>query len=160
MEPILVRKCKYEELENNLHYCETTKREEISIAIKHAKEFGDLSENAEYSAAKDAQNENETTIARLSETIKNLEILKPGCIDVSAVSLGTVVTIVDEEYGDEETYTILNSIEADSDKNIISVQSPLGKALLGHKAGDSVEVKTPGGKFRAHIKGIAVCDNL
>lgn len=160
MEQILVRKCKYEELEKKLHYYETTKREEISDAIKHAKEFGDLSENAEYSAAKEAQNENETNIVKLAETLKNLSIIDPDKVNTDVVSLGTVVTIIDEEFGDEESYTILSSLEADIDKNIISDKSPLGSALLGHKVGETVIVKTPNGKYSTKIKSIAKCDNL
>ncbi|MFA6866903.1 MAG: transcription elongation factor GreA [Clostridia bacterium] len=160
MEQILVRKCKYEAMEKTLELCETTKREEISEQIQRAKEFGDLSENAEYSAAKDAQNENETAIAKLRETLKVIGIIDPKKVKTSAVGLGTVVTIIDEEFGDEDTYTILSSLEANSDNNIISILSPLGSSLLGHKVGESITVKTPGGKFIAKIKAISKCNNL
>lgn len=155
----LVRKSKFEELENKLCYLEKQKRQEISDAIKRAKDFGDLSENAEYSAAKDAQNANEEEIARLSELLRNLSILTDADVSTDKVGLGTVVTILDED-GDEDVYTILNSIEADSRKNIISIQSPLGSALEGCKINDSVEVKTPGGKYTVTVKNIAKISDL
>ncbi|HOO22611.1 MAG TPA: transcription elongation factor GreA [Clostridia bacterium] len=155
----LVRKCKYCEIEDRLKYLETVKREEISDAIKRAKEFGDLSENAEYSAAKDAQNANEEEIVKLNELLKNLCILTPAHVSTDRVSVGTVVTIEDED-GDTDTFTILNSLEADSRRNIISIQSPLGSALEGRKAGETVEVKTPGGKYSVTIVSIEMCSDL
>jgi transcription elongation factor GreA len=155
----LVRRIKFQEIEDRLCYLEREKREEISEAIKRAKEFGDLSENAEYSAAKDAQNANEEEIAKLSELIKNLSILTEAQVNTERVGLGTLVTIEDED-GDVDTYTILNSLEADSRRNIISIQSPLGSAIEGHKIGETLEVKTPGGKYSVTIKSIEKCSDL
>lgn len=154
----LVRKIKFQEIEEKLRYLEKEKRQEISDAIKRAKEFGDLSENAEYSAAKDAQNSNEEEIAKLSDLIKNLSILNIDTVSTHHVGLGTLVTI--EEDGDEDTYTVLNSLEADSRRNIISIQSPLGSALEGHKVRDVVDVKTPGGKYTVKITAIKKCSEL
>lgn len=154
MANILVRKVKFLELEEKLKYLETQKREEISESIKRAKEFGDLSENAEYSAAKDAQNSNEEEIIKLSEMIKNLEILTEDAVSDKCAGLGTVVTVVDED-GDEDTYTVLNSLEVDSRRNIISINSPLGSAIDGKAVGESVEVRTPGGKYTVTIKAVS-----
>lgn len=155
----LVRKIKFQEIEDRLKYLEKDKRLEISDAIKHAKEFGDLSENAEYSAAKQAQNSNEEEIAKLNDLIKNLDILTSSAVKTDSVGLGTLVTVVYED-GDEDTYTVLNSLEADSRRNIISIQSPLGSALEGHKINDTVEVKTPGGKYSVKITAIKICSDL
>lgn len=155
----LVRKVKFQEIEERLRYLEKDRREEISDAIKRAKEFGDLSENAEYSAAKEAQNSNEEEIVKLSELLKNLCILTASQVNTDRVGIGTLVTIEDED-GDPDTYTVLNTLEADSRRNIISIQSPLGSAIDGHKVGETVEVKTPGGKYSVTIKSIEKCSDL
>ncbi|NLL56064.1 MAG: transcription elongation factor GreA [Clostridiales bacterium] len=155
----LVRRIKFQEIEDRLNYLERTKREEISEAIKRAKEFGDLSENAEYSAAKDAQVANEEEIAKLSELLKNLNILTAAQVNTDRVGIGTVVTVEDED-GDIDTYTVLSSLEADSRRNIISIKSPLGSAIEGRKIGETVEVKTPGGKYSVTIKSIEMCSDL
>ncbi|HKL73878.1 MAG TPA: transcription elongation factor GreA [Clostridia bacterium] len=155
----LVRRIKFQEIEERINFLEKDKREEISDAIKRAKEFGDLSENAEYSAAKDAQNINEEEIVRLSELLKNLCILTASQVNTERVGLGTLVTIKDED-GDTDTFTVLNSLEADSRRNIISIKSPLGSAIEGHKVGETVEVKTPGGKYSVTILSIEKCSDL
>jgi transcription elongation factor GreA len=152
----LVRKAKLQEIEDRIKYLEKEKRQEISNDIKLAKEFGDLSENAEYSAAKDAQNANEEEIAKLNDLVKNLSVLSIPNISTKKVGLGAVVTIIDED-GDTDKYTILNSLEADSRKNIISIQCPLGSSLEGHAVNDKVEVKTPGGKYFVTITAIERC---
>ncbi|MDD4315744.1 MAG: transcription elongation factor GreA [Clostridia bacterium] len=153
-EIIKVTREKYDELTSRLKYLETEARGEIAAAIKTAKEFGDLSENAEYSAAKDAQIQTETEIARLTETLTFIQVLDEREIDPSTVSFGTLVTVVDMEDGEEIQYRILSTLEASSRDNKISDQSPIGKALIGHKKGETIKASTPGGIVSLKIKDI------
>lgn len=145
---------KYDELTQRLKYLETEARGEIAAAIKAAKEFGDLSENAEYSAAKDAQIQLETEIARLSDTLTFIEIINPKDIDTKVVSFGTKVKVRDKEDGEEIEYRILSTLEANSREFIISDQSPIGKALIGNKKGDNIKAHTPGGVVELQILSI------
>jgi transcription elongation factor GreA len=153
-EVIKVTREKFEELTARLKYLETEARGEVAAAIKTAKEFGDLSENAEYAAAKDAQIQIETEIAKLADTLTYIEVLDDAEINDKVVSFGTLVTVIDMEDGETIQYRILSTLEASSRENKISDQSPIGKALLGHKKGDIVEVSTPGGIVSLKIKDI------
>ncbi len=153
-EIIKVTREKFDELTLRLKYLETEARGEVAAAIKTAKEFGDLSENAEYSAAKDAQIQIETEIAKLTDTLTYIEVLEETDINPNIVSFGTLVTVVDLEDGETMKYRILSTLEASSRENKISDQSPIGKALLGHKKGETVKASTPGGIVSLKIKDI------
>ncbi|MFW5780908.1 MAG: transcription elongation factor GreA [Bacillota bacterium] len=151
---IKVTQDKYNQLNDRLKYLETEARGEVAAAIKAAKEFGDLSENAEYAAAKENQVQIETEIARLSETLTHIEVMDMNEVDTSKISFGTKVKLLDKEENEEIEYRILSTLEASSRKNIISDQSPIGKALMGHKKGDIVKVKTPGGEIEFEVLDI------
>jgi len=151
MAGITVTKAKYDELVAKLNYLENEKSKEISDAIKVAREFGDLSENAEYSAAKDAQNANEAEIARLKDTIAQATVIDETSISTQSVSIGTIVTVYDEDEKEETTYTIVSTLEVNSRENKISDKSPIGKALIGHAKGETVTVQAPTCSFNLKI---------
>lgn len=136
---------KYDELSAKLKRLETVGRTEVSEAIRLAKEFGDLSENAEYTAAKNAQEKMEIEIARLTEILSNAYPLDLSKLDTDSVSVGNVVKLYDEEFDEEVTYRLVSSIEANSSEGKVSDESPIGKALIGAKAGQVVRCKTPNG---------------
>lgn len=120
---------------------------EIAKKIQEARAQGDLSENADYDAAMDEQAEVDSKIKKLDEYINNAQIVETqiGSIDRSKVNVGAQVTLLDTEYDEEETYTIVGSTEANSRENKISNESPVGKALLGHAADETVTVVLPNG---------------
>lgn len=150
-EVIKVTNEKYQEMTSRLKYLETVARSEVAAAIKTAKEFGDLSENAEYSAAKENQIQIETEIAKLTDTLNFIEILDSSQINTDTVTFGTIVKVIDKEDQEEIEYKIVSSLEASSRQNKISDQSPIGKALIGRKKGDVVKAKTPGGEVEMEI---------
>ena len=150
---ILTQK-KFDELTAQLLECKTTKRDEISKAIKTAKEFGDLSENAEYSAAKAEQEANEIEIARLEEILSDVEIINESDISNKQAGIGTTVKLYDEKFQEEVTYSIVSSLESNVLENKISDQSPLGRAIVGHKAGDKIVAKTPSGDMSFKVLSI------
>ena len=115
-------------------------RHKVSKEIGVAREQGDLSENADYDAAKDRQSEVEHRILELQALLENYRILNDGELDPSVINVGCVVTLYDKNFDEEIVYTIVGAPEADSRKRLISYESPVGKALLGYKAGDSVSV--------------------
>ena len=117
--------------------------------IKEAREQGDLSENAEYDAAKDEQRDIEARIEELEKILKNAEVVVD--VDLIQINIGCQVKILDIEYSEELDYKIVGSTEANSLKGKISNESPVGKALIGHKVGDTVEVETPAGVFAYKI---------
>lgn len=137
----------FDELTAKLNYLKTEGKAEVALALKTAKEFGDLSENAEYTAAKDAQQKLETDIVRLEEILSVAYPIDMSLISTKTVQVGLTVKVLfdgdDEE--DAETYTIVNPLEVDTTSNKISDESPLGKALIGKQAGDGVTFKSPGG---------------
>ncbi|HIU59853.1 MAG TPA: transcription elongation factor GreA [Candidatus Stercoripulliclostridium merdigallinarum] len=137
----------FDELTAKLNYLKTEGKAEVALALKTAKEFGDLSENAEYTAAKDAQQKLETDIVRLEEILSVAYPIDMSLISTKTVQVGLTVKVLfdgdDEE--DAETYTIVNPLEVDTTANKISDESPLGKALIGKQAGDGVTFKSPGG---------------
>lgn len=155
MAEITVTKAKYDELLERLDYLEQTRRKEISDAIKVAREFGDLSENAEYSAAKDEQVANETEIARLKDTIAQAVIIDETSINTKSISIGNIVTVLDVEENEKVTYTLVSTLEANSRENKISDKSPIGKALVGHTKGETVYAQTPAGSLAFKILDIA-----
>ncbi len=152
---IKLTQAKFDEMNQKLDYLRTVRRSEISDAIKHAKEFGDLSENAEYSAAKDAQVANEAEIARIEDTLALVEIIDEKEVNTKYIGIGNSVVVYDEVEDEEMTLQIVSSLEADSRQNKISDRSPIGKALVGHKKGDRVVAKTPAGDMVFVIKSIS-----
>lgn len=144
------------QLEEKLQYLKTVKRPEVVKKIGYAREFGDLSENSEYDAAKDEQAQVEAQIAELEDTLLNAIIIKKSSIDTSKVSIGTKVKLYDEEFDEEVEYKIIGSNESDPKNGLISNESPVGAALLGHKVGEEVVVSTPNGSCVYKILGISV----
>ena len=151
---VLLTKEGYDKLEQELDYLKTTKRAEIAERIKVALGFGDLSENSEYDEAKNAQAENEGKIAELENKIRYAKIIDESEIDTKTVQVGNIVTLYDEEFDEEVTYTIVGSTEVDLEQNKISNESPIGAALLGKKENDIVEVKVPVGTVKYKILSI------
>ena len=138
-------------LEDELEDLKVVKRKEVSQKIKEAREQGDLSENAEYDAAKDEQRDIEARIEELEKILKNAEVVVEDEVDLDKINIGCIVKILDVEYSEELEYKIVGSTEANSLKGKISNESPVGKALIGHKVGDTVEVETPAGVFSYKI---------
>ena len=139
---------KYEELKNELEHLQKEGRIDIADRLKKAKDYGDLSENAEYSEAKESQAQMEQHIVELENILRNSVIIKKtagkGIIDIGA-------TVKVEKNGKTLEYTIVGSNEADPDKNLISNESPLGRMFMGKKPSDVVEVETPKGKIKYKI---------
>ncbi|MCA1056240.1 transcription elongation factor GreA [Rossellomorea aquimaris] len=140
-----------EKLEKELENLKTVKRKEVVERIKIARSFGDLSENSEYDAAKDEQAFVEGRISTLENMIRNAKIIQENDMNSDTVQLGKKVTFVELPDGDEETYTIVGSAEADPFEGKISNDSPIAKSLLGHKVGEKVSVQTPGGEMSVKI---------
>ncbi len=132
-------------LEDELQDLKVVKRKEIAQKIKEAREQGDLSENAEYDAAKDEQRSIEAKIEELEKIIRNAEVIDESSFDKDTVSIGSTVRFYDEEFDEELEYRIVGSTESDILKGLISNESPLGKALIGAKIGQVVEVESAEG---------------
>ena len=143
------------EIEEKLDYLKTVKRAECAEQIKIARAFGDLSENAEYDEAKNEQARVEAEIARLEDVVKKAEVVDTKKVKSTSVAVGTKVRVLDVELDEEEEYYIVGSAEADVAKNKISNESPVGRALIGHKAGETVDVDAPGGVVPMKIVSIA-----
>ncbi|MFC1548885.1 transcription elongation factor GreA [Candidatus Omnitrophota bacterium] len=131
------------------------KRREIAQQLAEARAHGDLSENAEFDAAKEAQAMNEKKIAELEETLICAEIIDETAIPKDAALLGATVKVKDLKSGSEFNYMLVSEEESDFDNDKISVTSPVGKALLGHKIGDVVEIKVPAGTLQYEIVKIS-----
>lgn len=141
-------------LEDELENLKVVRRKEVSQKIKEAREQGDLSENAEYDAAKDEQRDVEARIEELEKILKNAEVVVEEEADLDKVSIGCSVKILDCEFDEELEYKIVGSTEANSLKGKISNESPVGKALLGKQVGDTVTVETPAGEFSYKVLSI------
>ena len=144
----------YNKLEEQLNYLKTEKRTEIAERIKTARGFGDLSENSEYDEAKTAQRENEEEIAELEQKIRNAKIIDEAEIDTKTVQIGNLVKLLDIEFNEEVEYTIVGSTEVNLAENKVSNVSPIGKALLGRKKGETVDVDAPVGVVQYKILAI------
>lgn len=153
-EEVLLTKEGKEELEKRLDYLKGVKRAEITERIKEAREHGDLSENAEYDAAKTEQGLIEGEILEIEEKLKHAVIIKDGNAKKGVVSLGSKVDLQDDETGEVETFEIVGTTEADVEAGKISNESPVGNALLGRKAGDNVKVQAPAGVTSLTIKKV------
>lgn len=141
-------------LEDELQDLKVVQRREIAQKIKEAREQGDLSENAEYDAAKDEQRDIEARIEQIEKILKNAEVVLDEEIDLDKISIGCLVRVLDVEYNEEEEYKLVGSSEASSLQNKISNESPFGQALIGAKVGDVVEVEAPAGVIKYKVLSI------
>lgn len=144
-----------EKRRQKLDYLKGERRLEIAEMLKIARGFGDLSENAEYDAAKNEQAKNEYDIAVLEDELQHVHIIDESTLASGGVNIGTTVTVRNAKNGFETTYQIVGTTEADPRKGKISNESPIGAALIGRKAGEKVDVHTPGGLLELEI----VCIN-
>ena len=145
----------YQALTEELEFLRTTGREQIAEKIKEARSFGDLSENAEYDEAMNEQAIMEAKIARLEEELKNVQILDEEDITTDVIGIGSFVEVFDQTYNETLKFQIIGKAQADPNEQRISDESPIGRALLGHKAGDTLEVETPAGVVVLEIKEIS-----
>jgi transcription elongation factor GreA len=145
----------YDKLQKELEYLKNTKRKEISKAIGEARAHGDISENAEYDAAKDAQGLNEKKIAELEMSLASAEIIDSESMSSDEVLIGATVKLKDAKTGEELEYTLVAEEEADYSQGKISVTSPVGGALINHKVGDTVEIKVPAGVLKYKVLKIS-----
>lgn len=145
MEKIPTTAAGFAKLEAELKHRKSVERPAIIAAISEARAHGDLSENAEYSAAKEKQSFNEGRIKELEAVISRVEIIDVASLNVAHIIFGATVTLSDDDTGDEITYQIVGEYEADIKLKQISITSPVARALIGKKVGDSIEVKTPKG---------------
>ena len=144
----------FDKLEQELENLKTVKRVEIAERIKVALGFGDLSENSEYDEAKNAQAENETKIAELENKIRYAKIIDESEIDTKTVQVGNTVKLLDLEFDEEVSYTIVGSTEVDIAQNKISNESPIGSGILGAKKNQVVEVQAPAGVMQYKVLSI------
>ena len=151
---ILLTQEGYDNIEKELELLSTEKRAEIAERIKIALGFGDLSENSEYDEAKNAQAANEAKIAELENKLRYAKIIDESEIDTSIVQIGNTVKLHDIEFDEDVEYTIVGSTEVDLAANRVSNESPIGKALIGAKKGQTVGVETPDGVAQYKIKSI------
>lgn len=145
-----------ERITNELAELKTKGRADIAKQIAEARDKGDLSENAEYDAAKDAQGHLEAKIAKLEDLVGNARLIDESKIDTSSVSILSKVTIKNKKNGASVTYMLVSEEEADLKAGKISTQSPIGKGLLGKKKGDVAKIKTPAGEIEFEIVNIGV----
>ncbi len=151
MTSVYVSKEKLENLKKELETLKTVKRQEVAEMLRQAKDYGDLSENSAYTEAREAQNQLEMKIVELEEMVKNAQIITENS-GGQFVSVGSTVTV--KRDGKQYTYTIVGSEEADPVNGKISNESPLGKAFLGHAAGDDVVAHIPSGEAEFKIVSI------
>ena len=144
------------QLEERLNYYKTVRRPEISAKIGIAREYGDLSENAEYDAAKEEQALLESEIIEMENKLRNAVIINKNKISTEKVNIGCFVKVYDEDFDEEVEYQIIGSTESNPLKGLISNESPVGRALIGRKEGEVVEVSTPAGISKLKILKIRV----
>lgn len=141
-------------LEDEMHDLKVNRRKEVAAKIKEAREQGDLSENAEYDAAKDEQRDIEARIEEIEKILKNAEVVVEDEVDLDKINVGCTVKLYDEEFEEEIEYKIVGSTEANSLMGKISNESPVGKALMGARVGDEVAVETQVGICKYKVLGI------
>ena len=141
----------YEELKNELQQLKTVKRTELAEKIKTARGFGDLSENSEYDEAKNEQAIVEARILTLEEQLKVVRVVDRTALDKDVVNIGSVVKLLDCRFNEELEYRIVSSVEGGSASNTLTDKSPVGEAVMGHEAGETVEVHAPKGVFSLKI---------
>ncbi len=140
-----------EELKSELSYLKTVREKEVADQIKEARSFGDLSENSEYDEAKNEQGKLYSRIAELENILANCSVIEEEDTDTNTVRLGSKITVEDVELGDQETYQVVGSQEADPMNGRISEESPFGKALLGKSVGELVIVEAPAGNIEYKV---------
>ncbi|MGO9134981.1 MAG: transcription elongation factor GreA [Methylovirgula sp.] len=145
----------YSALEQELRQRQQVERPRIIQAIAEARSHGDLSENAEYHSAKEAQSLNEGRIAELEDKLSRAEVIDVSKLSGSTIMFGATVTLIDEDTEEQKVYQIVGESEADVKKGRVSITSPTARALIGKKVGDSVEVNTPGGGKSYEILKVA-----
>ena len=155
MDEIYLTQNGHRRLLEELEYLKTVKRRELSRAVGEARAHGDISENAEYDAAKEAQALNEKRIAELEEKLSRGRILDDENIPRDEVLIGATVKLKDLDSEEELEYTLVSEVEADYTQGKISITCPIGKGLLSHREGDTVEIKTPAGVLRYKILKIS-----
>lgn len=138
-------------LEDELENLKVVKRKEVAGKIKEAREQGDLSENAEYDAAKDEQRDIEARIEELEKILKNAEVVVEDDVDLDTINIGCTVDVYDKEFEEEIVFQLVGSTEANSQAGKISNESPVGKALIGKKVGDVVAVETQAGVIEYEV---------
>ena len=143
------------EIEARLRFLKNEKRPEVLEKLKVARDFGDLSENSEYDAAKKEQTIVETEIANIEETLRKARIVSDKDVNKDEVGVGSTVKVYDMDFDEEVDYKIVGVIESDPDKNLVSNESPIGKGLMGKKVGDVVTITTPGGEIQMKILKIS-----
>ncbi len=146
VKPFILTPEGYKKLEEELRTLKVEGRAEIAEKIKEARSYGDLSENAEYDAAKDAQAAMEQRITTIENMLKNAQIVSESDVGTDVITIGSKVKLYDVEFEEEMIYTIVGSTEANPDDGKISDESPIGSAILGHKADDTVDVLLPNGE--------------
>lgn len=155
MDQVYLTKNGYEKLTQELEELKTVKRRKLSKAIGEARAHGDISENAEYDAAKDAQALNEKRIHELEDKLSRARIIENENISSDEVLIGATVTLKDLDSSEELKYTLVSEAEADYTQGKVSVSSPVGSALLQHRVNDLVEIKVPAGILRYQILSIS-----
>jgi len=145
----------YQALDEELKRLKTIERPSVIAAIAEARSHGDLSENAEYHAAKEAQGHNEGRIAELEDRLARAEVIDVSKLSGNSVMFGATVTVVDEDTDEEKRYQIVGENEADVRSGKVSITSPIARALIGKKIGDTVEVNTPGGGKSYEVVNVA-----
>ena len=151
---VILTQTGYEKLKAEIELLETVKRTEVADRIRQAREFGDISENSEYDDAKNEQALLESRIARLKEQLRSARVIDTSDVSTDAVAIGTRVRVQFVDGGEKAEYEIVGSAEADMASNKLSNESPVGRAVLGHKKGDTVEVAAPAGSIKIKILGI------
>jgi len=141
----------FDKLEEELELLKTTRRKEVAERLKVAISFGDLSENAEYDEAKKEQAALEERIIKLENMVRTAVIIDENSVDLDVITIGSIAKIYDEDFDEEVEYSIVGSAEADPYNGKISNESPVGKALLGSKVGDTIEVNVPDGIIKLKV---------
>lgn len=154
MAEIYITKEGKKEKEERLEYLKNVRRPEVLEKLKVAREYGDLSENSEYDAARNEQGRVESEIQMIEETLRQAIIVDSNKTNKDVVHVGSTVRVLDLEFNEEMVYKIVGTIESDPDRGCISNESPIGKALMGKKKGETVEIKTPGGSFKVKITSV------
>ncbi len=155
VEKVPMTEAGFASMHEDVKFMKQEERPRIIRAIEEARAHGDLSENAEYHAAKEAQGWNETRISEMEDKLSRAEVIDPTKLSGDTVKFGAKLTLIDQDTDSEIKYQIVGDFEADVKKGRISISSPIARALIGKKQGDSVEVNTPGGGKSYEIKKVA-----
>jgi len=154
MQKVPMLESTFKKLSQELEYLKNVERAKIAKEIDKARELGDLKENAEYHAAKEKQGLMEARIAELTDLLARAQVIDPSKLAHERVSFGSTVVLIDHESGEEVKYTIVGVQESNPSKGLISIESPMAKALLGKEEGDEVTINLPGGKKSFDIEEV------